>query len=282
MPTIYFSEFAVLLKPNWYTDISSGAAKLGYGVSRKEKYESITSKDVLILWNRHLEQDAIAKKFEAVGAKVLILENAYIKQTGQWISVGIGYHNNIKHSIPCMDEGQRFESFGIEIKPWRTAGKHILYASQSHIFNARGLGLGEYASPAGFDLGVLKEIRKHTNRTIHCRLHPKCKMLPELPTGIYSSHGKFKTMEEDLAEAWATVVWTSNAATESLLAGVPVFVSGPSVFASGACNISLESLEDPVLPDNRLEIFRRMAWSQYNRAECQSGFFLKTILDNIT
>jgi hypothetical protein len=66
------------------------------------------------------------------------------------------------------------------------------------------------------------------------------------------------------------VVWTSNAATEALLAGVPVFSDGPHLVTEGAAERGLEHLERPTYPDRR-PIFERLAWAQWSVRELEAG-----------
>ena len=87
------------IQPKWMEAIMAGARKHGMEPS---VWEGIGGKiqegDILFTWNRHIEQDQLARQFESRGAKVVCFENAYLKvpnTEGKQVSVGLGYHNNM-------------------------------------------------------------------------------------------------------------------------------------------------------------------------------------------
>jgi hypothetical protein len=168
--------------------------------------------------------------------------------------------------------------------PWKESGEHILVCTQSKCFNIDGLGHHELKQPAYWDSRVLLDIRKQTNRKIVYRQHPNGHNTSDSTLSEYidnfsvSRPAKRETPEKDLADAWATVVYGSNAATDSLLAGVPVFVTGKCVYLQKACNIHLDRIENPILFDNRQELFNRMAWAQFNIKEIENGFAFSHLL----
>lgn len=286
MTTLYIYSLIDNIKAQWGKVLRSAAIKKGWKVEQYSSRSEIEKDDILIIWNRHNDQDNVAKRFEAVGAKVFAIENPYIKTKDHkdWISVGIGYHNNLDYAPKLLDNGERFAQLGIEIKPWRQSGKHILFPTQAKNFNQAGLGWKDYAIPQGADESILKKIRKITDRKIVFRLSPKSMNVPisteNIGKNIEVSNNEFNrcSVNKDLENAWATCLWTSNAATESLLMGIPVFVCGPGVYMKDVCNMNLNDIENPIMPDNRLQLFNRMAWAQYNINEVESGFMFNCLL----
>lgn len=77
-------------------------------------------------------------------------------------------------------------------------------------------------------------------------------------------------LAHDLRDCWCVVTWSSNAATEALLAGLPAIVCGPAHILAAVCN---RHLEDAVEPVRRLRepAFERLAWSQWTLDEIASG-----------
>jgi len=71
-----------------------------------------------------------------------------------------------------------------------------------------------------------------------------------------------------LDTAYATVAYNSNAAIESLVAGVPVIAAGPT--AARPIAWTFEDLEDPFYPD-RDPLFRMLAYHQFTLAEMKDG-----------
>lgn len=282
MTKVYFHTLIKSIKKSWCEKVETGAKRMGWEVKDYLPHHKIKEDDILIIWNRHNIQDEIATKFENVGAKVFTLENPYLKNKdhANYISVGLNYHNNIDHAPKLLDHGERFAQMGYQIQPWRTSGKHILYSTQSKTYNQLGIGWKDYAVPSGFDENIIKKIRSVSDRKIIFRVHPNSKVLDpviekvEITNGLYSR----KNIYKDLENAWVTVVWTSNAATESLLAGIPVVVCGPGLYLKDACNMSIDKIKNPDMPDNRLQLFNRMAWAQYNINEVESGFMFNCLL----
>ena len=288
--TVYIYSLVERIKKPWCLRAKEGAKAHGWDteiINGNYNCSKVTEKDILIIWNRHIDQDALALQFENKGAKVFVLENPYLstKDEESWVSVGLGYHNNLKYAPKLLDSGERFKSFGLDIKPWRKDGKHILYTTQAKMYNQKGLGWKDYATPAGSDEDIIQKIRKLTERKIVFRLHPKSKDYTPLRRSIGRTVSVSNaeaigrcSIQSDLKNAWATVVWTSNSATDSLLAGIPVFIIGPGVYMKSVCHMGLNFIENPKLPDGRLDLFNRMAWAQYSVNEVRSGFMFDCLL----
>jgi hypothetical protein len=247
--------------------------------------KDMTENDVLVIWNRHARQDHFAKAFERVKAKVLVLENAYIKlrRADRFVSIGYGWHNNIKFAPKLMDRGERWESFEIDLKPWQEKGEHILIATQAKMLDWPGLGHESYRQPGGWDSRICQLTRAMSKRPILFRQHPnghsdKIKYEPLKKVKNLTISDGSKPIKNDLRKAWCSVLHTSNAATESLINGVPVFYTGPDIYLSQLCHKEISMIEKPFRSDERENYFKRMAWAQYSLSEISSGFFFDVVL----
>jgi hypothetical protein len=100
---------------------------------------------------------------------------------------------------------ERWDALGLEIKPWREAGDHILVCPNRH-FGMRGL-----AMPQDWEQRTLKEMRAQTKRPIRVRPHP-------------NGSKPARPLAEDLVGAWCVVIWASSCGVHALLAGIPVSV----------------------------------------------------------
>ncbi len=283
MTTSYcFSLMKGLKKENLLSAIFEGGKKYGFKADLISTIPNkISHNDILFLWNRHMNQDIIAKEFEKVGAKVIILENPYL-QIKNHVSVGISYPNNRNYAIPCKDSGERFKAFNMPIKEWNKTGKHILIPTQAKQFDGIGLGFSNNKQPQGWDSKIIKELQTLTKKPIMFRKHPNSKRRIQKDYNRILKNIEVsqldKSINNDLKNAWATVVYTSNAATESLLNGVPVFLTGPTSFLKECCNLKLKDINSPNYPDNRPEVFKHMAWNQYSLDEIRSGFLFDILL----
>lgn len=293
MKSVYLGNFITRNKNYILRNaIAQGAKRCGYTLKFSgNKEQDINSKkidesDILIIWNRHSGQDAVAAKFENRGARVLSIENPYIKiEKERWISVGYSHHNNIMFAPKCLDSGERFNSFNREIKPWKLNGTDIVITTQAKVFDHNGLGVGHIRQPTAWDSDTIETLKRKTQKNIVFRQHPKGKYFnikdnQRVLNGVKISSPNEKNIPlgKDLENAWAMVTWNSNSATEALLEGVPVFYCSPNIISSDCCNHGLHNIETPNRPDNRKMVFDRIAWCQYSLLEVESGFFFNSIL----
>lgn len=77
-------------------------------------------------------------------------------------------------------------------------------------------------------------------------------------------------MAEDLKGAHALVTYMSNTSVEALLAGVPVFCTGPCAAASMGLH-DLAQIEAPYYPDDRQRWFELLAENQWTLKEVAAG-----------
>ncbi|MDZ4253986.1 MAG: hypothetical protein U1A72_15560 [Sulfuritalea sp.] len=155
----------------------------------------------------------------------------------------------LAHTAP--PDHERYRALGLEVKPWKRYGEHIVVVEQSEHF----LGL---VGARHWLLRVLDEIVQHTDRPLRIRRWRRDK---EKAAAL---------LQGDLEGAWALVTHMSAAANEALLAGVPVFVSGlcaASPMASG----ELSEIEKPRYPDGREEWAAGLAGQQWTLDEIKSG-----------
>lgn len=165
--------------------------------------------------------------------------------------------NRLQHSGLGTSDGKRFASLGIEIKSWRTAGRHIVVCPQSDDFMRRIVGYnGDWLAD------ITQALLLRTERPLKVRHWQRDKAAAAA------------TLHEDLRDAWALVTWSSAAAIEAILAGIPAVVSGQC--AAKPVSIQMDDIDDAdpqgidryewaaVLADNQwtLDEFRRgVAWS---------------------
>jgi hypothetical protein len=143
----------------------------------------------------------------------------------------------------------RFRALGLEIKPWRQRGGHIVVCPQSD----------EYMRLAGWQKGhtwlhdVEKTLRTLTDRPLRIR------------SKLFSP-----PLSEDLKGAWALVTHASAAANEALLAGIPVFCTGRCA-AQWLGSSGLSLIESPQYPDGREEWAAVLAENQWDEIEIRDG-----------
>lgn len=215
--------------------------------------------DLLVIWNRYFQNHDIATRAEARGTRVLVAENGFFARPslgGMHYALALHGHNGIG-TWPEGD-GARWAELGVELKPWRTDGRHILVAPN------RTFGMPGFSMPPEWPKAAVDALRKYTKREVRHRAHPG-NDAPRIP------------LEEDLRDAWAVVIWTSSVGVHALCAGIPVICCAPRWIAKAATSESLAAVEAPPMPD-RLRPLERLAWAQWTLDEIQSGEAFRCLL----
>lgn len=208
--------------------------------------------DCVLLWNRYGKNDATARRFDAVGAAVLVAENAYVRRK-DWYSLSRDHHAGAGRW--CVRGPERWASFGVELQPWRAAGETV-------ILGQRCIGERGIASPMGWELGVK---RAYGGRI---RPHP-------------GKHGNPPPLEQDLAKAGAAITWASSAALTALILGIPVFHGLPTWIGAPAARPVTELAAGPLRDDAaRLAAFERLAWAMAPLDEIRSGEAIVRLLEH--
>lgn len=169
----------------------------------------------------------------------------------------------------------------IKLKPWRSSGDHILICLQRNGgWSMRGLDVQTWLDQ------TIMEIRKYCKkRHIIVRLHPGDKKMPKMLRINHKnvSVSRRRYLQEDLKNAWATILYNSSPAVASSIEGVPVFLTDPHPEFSQAkevANLDLSRIENPLLP-NREEWIKKLAMCHWNFEELKNGeawqFFRKYI-----
>jgi hypothetical protein len=157
---------------------------------------------------------------------------------------------------------------GIQMKPWRTSGNHILVCLQRNGgWSMRGYNSVQWANDT---IATLREI---TDRPIIVRGHPgdkKTRYFPQHKDVFLSSN---PSILQDLQGAWATVLYNSSPSVVSAIEGVPVFLTDPQPEHSQSYEVSntkIKRINDPKLFD-REDWVQKLAMCHWNFEELASG-----------
>lgn len=167
--------------------------------------------------------------------------------------------NRVQASGAEPPDWKRLADLRLEIQPWRKGGRHILVVVQSRTY--MGVVAGK---PCSWWENALGEIRRNTDRPIVVRGWRSNKM------------ALGATLKEALQDCWALVTWSSAAANEALLAGVPVFAAGPCA-ASALAVSDLTRIEYPIYPPGRWVWAAALAGQQWSLDEFRRGIAWKTL-----
>lgn len=261
MPTAYN-----LIPPRFedgrHKAVSAGLQACGYLADHafSARASRLFSNDVVVTWNAHTAMAAEGLRLaEAAGAAAIVAEEAYTRRLWpeKHFALALDGHNGSGRWFP--GGAGRWTKMGIALKPWRKDGKHILVCA------ARGMGAPAMREPRGWADDVVRRLAQATARPVRLRRHPG-KRYADRP------------LEDDLAGAWAVVVWASNCATHALVAGIPVFFEAPHIITAGAAERGIKRIERPAYPE-RLPVFERLAWAQWTMDEIRAGGPFQHLLD---
>lgn len=224
---------------------------------------SVSQCELLVIWNRYDVMHDLACAVEAHGGRVIVAENGYLGAGGtapKWDVVkgpGDGHYyalamkgHNGQGRWPEGD-GSRWDALGIELKPWRERGEHVVVLAN------RSFGIPGRMMPMDWPTKVVDRLRSLTQRRVVLRSHP-------------GNDEPQRPLQADLANAWAAVVWSSSAGAHALVAGIPVICEAPYWILKGAAGTDLRQIDAPPTPERRPH-FERLAWAQWTLKEIASG-----------
>jgi len=231
-----------------------------------------------VLWNGRMQGNrAVWEHYRRNNQNVIVLEVGGINRGTTW-KVGLnGINRDAEFGIPD-DPGDRAEQLGLSVKPWHKDGEFILICGQ----HDRSLQWQDQPSMSNWFLQTYDEIRKHTDRPIIFRPHPRCR-LPHIERGLRHVYRQdpikiantYDDFDMQFDNIWATVSWSSNPGIHSVIEGVPAFV-GPSSLAYDVAGHYLQHIEHPTTPD-RTRWLKRYAWTEYTVEEIAQGMPLERL-----
>jgi hypothetical protein len=241
----------------------NGFARLGFSVHQHQPTGPINPQDVAVIWNLTGRSNQSAEMAQRGGGALLVTENGYYDGNGQKsYAIALDGHNGSGRWF--SGDRHRLDRLNIDFKPLRPNAEsgRVLIAAQ------RGIGSQLMRSPYDFEQQVRAKIegRHHGRFKATVREHP-------------GRHQPQRPLLDDLQEADALVVWSSNCATTALIEGIPTFYCAPTIVtALAARNFHKGFPTEPTTEDVRQEVFQRMAWAQWTLDEIESGEAFDTLL----
>jgi len=252
-----------------------GLKACGFSLEGERHIGTVRPNDLLVIWNRYGRGDSFARQFEQVGAAVIVAENGYLgasenayakpfatkEQTPEshLYALALNHHNGAGRWY--IGDAGRWREHGIEVKPWRTDGEHVLVLPQ------RGIGPSGVAMPREWSALVAGRLRAMTKRPVRVRAHP----------GNEPAH---RPLQADLEACWCVVTWGSGAAIKAVCTGVPAFCDWRQWIGSPAASVLGDNVEAPMRCDDcRHRMLDRLAWAQHTVAEIATGEPIRRLLE---
>lgn len=244
----------------------------------KESMDSDAAVIWSVLWHgRMLKNKSVWDHYTKQNKPVIVIEVGGIKRGTTW-KVGLNGINRDGYFGDNNNDNTRAKALELELKPWCTNGEYILIAGQ----HDKSLQWQNQPSLSKWFLQTYDTIRKHTDRPIIFRPHPRCR-LEHIERGlkyVYRQEPKkindtYDDFDMDFDNVFCTINWSSNPGVHSVIHGVPAFV-GPSSLAYDVAGHDLNLIEYPQTPD-RTQWLNDYAWTEYTVEEIAAGLPLSRL-----
>ena len=178
------------------------------------------------------------------------------------------------------NSSDRARLHSLELKPWRTNGEYILVCGK----HDKSLQWRNMPSMSNWFLNAYDEIRKHTDRPIIFRPHPRCR-LEHIERGLKHVYrqdpvkigGTYDDFDMGFNNVHCTISHSSNPGIHSVLNGVPAFVSNHSLAYDVGNDIDfLHNIEEPLMPD-RTQWLNDYAHTEWTVEEIAQGIPLNRL-----
>ena len=244
--------------------------------------ESDMHADVAVIWSvlfngRMTGNKPVWDYYTKTGKKVIVLEVGGIKRGTTW-KVGLNGINRDAYFGPSNNDNTRAKHLGLRLSDWRKSGEYILVCGQ----HDKSLQWRNMPRMSNWFLETYDTIRKHTDRPIIFRPHPRCR-LEHIESGLKYVYrqdpvhigGTYDDFDMGFDNVYCTISWSSNPGIHSVINGVPAFV-GPSSLAYDVAGHDLNLIEYPQTP-NRTQWLNDYAWTEYTVEEIAAGLPLKRL-----
>jgi len=237
-----------------------GLLRLGW---KAEMSTSPKPCDLLVMWGVR-RAPWIAQQRDA-GGEVCILERGYLGDRFQWTSVsfGGGLNGRGQFRTPAIVDGRRLQQIGVDLEPWKVRKQgHALLIGQ-----VPGDQSLKHINTKAWYADQVNQLRAAGCGVIF-RPHPGAGIQLARSYGIDVPTQRAGTLADGFVGARLCVTMNSNAAVDAVIAGVPTVATDEGSMAWG---VTSRSVNEILTPD-RADWANRLAWSQWLRAEMETGY----------
>jgi len=268
-----------------YTKIPDGTPEYIYSYGDRQPQESVFR-------SRLIKEIEDCKKFSIVSEQGYVFHGKSNQkdESNYYVSLGVGGIKRNAHYFNKNSPPDRWKKLQDKASKrgwnhcseWREDGDHILIVGQ----NPRGFGTTNIRkrglSYEQWVVNTVKEMVKHTDRSICYRPHPtrrskwhqycrtSLRELDSIPQ--FSQLSPFKDLQLCLNNCWCVVASASNAAVDAIYAGIPVITSDPMSMVYDISSHDLSEVEYPKREqEDMCQWFYNLAYSQWTHEEIKSG-----------
>jgi hypothetical protein len=277
-----WTQYGALNSKPVFDAFSEGAKSLGHEVG----YNTDHGIDVIwsVLFNGRMTANrSIWQQNQKQKKPTIVLEVGGINRGTTW-KVGLNGINRDAYFGDSNNDDSRKHLLGLLEKPWRTNGEYILIAGQ----HDKSLQWRDMPRMSNWFLDTYDEIRKHTDRPIIFRPHPRCR-LEHIERGLRHVtrqeprhvNGTYDSFDMGFDNIHCTISYSSNPGIHSIIEGVPAFVSTHSLAYDVANDIDfLQDIESPLEPD-RQQWLNDYAYTEWTVEEISQGISLNRLTSQL-
>jgi len=200
----------------------------------------------------------------------------YGRKEHEWhrYSLGSVYPNSGTYFFDELDKSKwaTFSAWhGVDLKPWRTTGNHILILCQ------RPKGFNMFTDQEVWLEKTIHRIRKRSQRPIMIRMHPgdgtRFKQIEKIQKkyGTSVTISEHENIRDALVNCWCTVGINSTPNVVAAIEGIPGYVEDTSrSWAADVAFTDLARVDAPPTPD-RSEWIHKIANIHWSNDEVRSG-----------
>ncbi len=204
-----------------------------------------------------------------------------INKSNPYLRIGLNsfmQDDGIFNNENCKpDRWEKIKStLGLEVKPWRRSGSHILIILQK-LYDAslRGVEKERPLKHLKWLENVVQEIKSNSDREIIIRPHPLSLNDPREMSWLMDSKIPVqprcgKSIVDDLKNCWACVTFTSGSAIDAIIEGIPTVTYDSGSMAYPICDKDCKDIENISMPD-RDQWLHNLAYTQWHMNEMDSG-----------
>jgi hypothetical protein len=243
----------------WASAFASGLRKHGWSAIMRDDYQPC---DLLVKWG--VRDQKVIQIQRKSGGEICILERGYIGDRFKWTSVSFGGELNGRAEFRGVrSDPERFDRhFSGLMKPWdRKAGYALLIGQVPGDMSIAHTNIGVWYRTSA-------ERLKQQGWQVKFRPHPvsvQRGIAYAPPAGVTPIGG---SLAAALAGAGVAVTFSSNAAVEAALAGVPTIACDPGSMARA---VASPSVSEALITPDRSRWAHELAWKQYTAEEMASG-----------
>ena len=254
-----------------------------HGAGIRSEENSMTS-DAVIIWSvlwsgRMAKNREIYQHYRNLGRPVIVIDIGSLRRGITW-KVAVNNITALGHYGHTQDlDWDRPARLGVNLGTVHRSGSHIVIAAQ----NSASLQVQDLHSIESWISQQIDEIRKHTDRAIRVRPHPRSRLaVSQLPTNVTVDFPRPVPNTYDSFDmqfdCHAIVNYNSGPGIQAAVQGVRPMVHSSSL--AHPVSVSIQDIERPY-DINRDQWLVEICHTEYTVEEISQGLWLKRLSDRL-